>query len=82
MPEPTLTLQDRGLQYAGATRIDGPLVVVERDVKVAADERPLARPVDILHRLLVHVFASLLRTARDARCEPGPGVDACHSSDA
>jgi len=38
MPEPTLTLQDRGLQYAGATRIDGPLVVVERVRDVGYDE--------------------------------------------
>jgi len=38
MPEPTLTLQDRGLQYAGAARIDGPLVVVERIRDVGYDE--------------------------------------------
>lgn len=38
MPEPTLTLQDRGLQYAGAARIDGPLVVVERVRDVGYDE--------------------------------------------
>ena len=32
-------VQDRGLQYAGATRIEGPLVVVERIRDVGFDER-------------------------------------------
>ena len=38
MPEPTHKIQDRGLQYAGASRIDGPLFVVERVRDVGYDE--------------------------------------------
>jgi V/A-type H+/Na+-transporting ATPase subunit B len=34
----TLNLEDRGLQYLGATRIEGPLVVVERIRDVGYDE--------------------------------------------
>ena len=38
MPQPTMPIQDRGLQYAGAARIDGPLMVVERVRDVGYDE--------------------------------------------
>mgnify|MGYP001547557847 CR=1 FL=1 len=34
----TFNLEDRGLQYLGATRIEGPLVVVERVRDVGYDE--------------------------------------------
>lgn len=34
----TFTVEDRGLQYVGATRIEGPLVVVERIRDVGYDE--------------------------------------------
>lgn len=38
MNTPNLNIQDRGLQYLGATRIEGPLVVVERIRDVGFDE--------------------------------------------
>src|ERR1017187_952449 len=45
----TFQLEDRGLQYAGASRIEGPLVVVERIRDVGYDEMveildPAGRP--------------------------------------
>ena len=38
MNDLTFTLEDRGLQYLGATRIEGPLVVVERIRDIGYDE--------------------------------------------
>ena len=38
MPPPFTDLHDRGLQYVGASRIDGPLVVVDRVCDVGYDE--------------------------------------------
>lgn len=38
MNDLTLNIEDRGLQYLGATRIEGPLVVVERIRDVGCDE--------------------------------------------
>lgn len=38
MSDPTYNIEDRGLQYLGATRIEGPLVVVERIRDVGYDE--------------------------------------------
>lgn len=43
MPDFTFNIEDRGLQYLGATRIEGPLVVVKRIRDVGYDET-----VDIL----------------------------------
>src|SRR5512136_2202571 len=38
MAELNFTIHDRGLQYVGAARIDGPLVVIERVRDVGFDE--------------------------------------------
>ncbi|MDD5706828.1 MAG: V-type ATP synthase subunit B [Kiritimatiellae bacterium] len=63
MADTAMDIRDRGLQYIGSTRIDGPLVVVERvrDIGydetaeiVGADGRPrLGRVLDVSDRLAV-----------------------------
>lgn len=67
MPDFTFNLEDRGLQYVGAARIEGPLVVVERVRDVGYDEMveildPAGRPR--LGRVLdvseVHVVVQVL----------------------